>query len=410
MDPHINEWLNIIFRWMHVIAAIAWIGNSFYFMWLDSSIEKPENSADDVVGNLWMVHSGGFYLVEKRKMEPGKMPEVLHWFKWEAGLTWISGFCLLGIVYYMTGGAYLLDPNVSDISLGTGAIIGIGLLIVSWIVYDLLWISPLAKSPKILALISYLLVVFIAYNLAHVFSGRAAFLHVGAMLGTLMAANVWMRIIPAQRQMIGATERGEAPDKTLGERAKMRSVHNNYITFPLLFMMLSNHFPSTFSGPDNWLVLAGMILVGAGIRHYMNIKNAFSLFTLIFALVLAFMIFLYTAPKKTEPVAPVSINESNLKTDIQTSNKIEAVTFNQARNIITQRCTACHSANPTDDVFSVAPNGVKFDSPQEIKQYAERIHQRAVLQKTMPFANKTGMTDQEREILGKWIAQGANVN
>lgn len=274
MSPNVQDWLNLLVRWFHLVAGISWIGSSFYFMWLDKSLEPPEPGDERCTGRLWMVHSGGFYEVKKKKIAPGEMPETLHWFKWEAALTWISGMALLTIVFYMGGGIYLVDPAVSRIDPRAAAAIGLGLLLASWFLYDTLCNSALAGRPGVLAAIGFGLVAAAAFGLSQVLSGRAAYMHVGAILGTLMVANVWMRILPAQQQMIDATARGETPDYSLGERAKLRSVHNNYMTFPVLFIMLSNHFPSTYGHRLNWLVLVGLIAVGAAVRHVMNARSA----------------------------------------------------------------------------------------------------------------------------------------
>lgn len=392
MQAHLNEWLNLFIRWMHLIAGIAWIGSSFFFVWLDNSLDPPQEQKPDVEGELWMVHSGGFYLVEKYLIKPGWVPDKLHWFKWEATFTWITGFFLLGVVYYMGGAVYLIKP---DAPLPKPAImaIGLGLLPVAWLVYDLLWKYVFAKQAKIGAAISYLLTLSVAYGLSFILSGRALFLHIGAMFGTLMVANVWMRILPAQQQMIDATQRGEVPDYNRGKLAKQRSMHNNYMTLPVVFMMISNHFPSTYGNKLNWFVLAGMILVGAGIRHFMNIKTPFSRFTLAGAIALAFGLFFYTSPPKA---APSSANSPK-------------VSFEEVNAIIQKRCIACHSAHPTDDVFQSAPLGAMYDTPKQIKAYADKIRARAVDAETMPLGNKTGMTHEERETLRAWLDEGAPI-
>lgn len=266
-----SEWLNLLLRWTHLIAGISWIGSSFYFMWLDSHLEEPKNSEGNVIGSLWMVHSGGFYRVEKTHLSKDQVPPNLHWFKWEAAFTWLSGFALLILVYYL--GGILIDPSTSSLSEGAAVGMGIGLILLSWIVYDLLWISPLTKDPRIGTCISFLLLVVLVYFVTHIFAGRAAYIHVGAVLGTLMVANVWMRILPAQREMIKAAQSGKQRDATLGKRAKMRSVHNNYMTFPVLFIMLSSHYPSTYGHEQNWLVLLTLILSSSGVRYYLNTKK-----------------------------------------------------------------------------------------------------------------------------------------
>lgn len=398
MSGHMNEWLNLIIRWMHLIAGISWIGSSFFFMWLDSHLEAPPPEKKDVSGELWMVHSGGFYQVEKYLIKPGWVPDNLHWFKWEATFTWITGFFLLGVVYYMGGAIYLINPEAT---LSKGLIMAIGLLFlpVAWVIYDLLWNTVFKNQTKLGAAISFLLTMGVAYGLSHILSGRALFIHIGAMFGTLMVTNVWMRILPAQQQMIDATLKGEVPDYSKGERAKQRSVHNNYMTLPVLFMMISNHFPSTYGNTYNWAVLAGMILVGAGIRHFMNVKTPFSRFTLSAAIAGAFGLFFYTAPPQS--TAPQGSSSA--------AAAVKTVSFEEVQTIMNNRCVTCHAKAPTDDVFKVAPLGAMFDSPEQIKAYATKIKARAVDAKTMPLGNKTQMTNEERQTLGLWIDQGANI-
>lgn len=267
MEANISEWLGLSLRWLHLVAGISWIGSSFYFMWLDKNLALPEVKDENVAGTLWMVHSGGFYRVEKRYLAAGQVPPVLHWFKWEAFFTWLTGFALLILVYYF--GGILVDTGVPSYGTGTLAAIGLGLLLLSWTAYDLIWISPLARYPKATALFSFLLLVGVTYVLTRLYSARAAYLHVGAILGTIMVANVWMRILPAQRQMIAATQAGKSRDQRLAERAKNRSVHNSYLTLPVLFLMVSHHYPSTYGHAQSWLILAGLILIGAAIRYHL---------------------------------------------------------------------------------------------------------------------------------------------
>jgi uncharacterized membrane protein len=260
IDPYVNEWLNLFARWFHVFAGILWIGTTYFFTWLDGQLTEEERAAKGARAEVWMVHSGGFYVVQKEK-KPGT--RTLHWFRWEAALTWLSGMLLLILVYYM--GGVLLDKDVRDISLGAGVAIGVGLLIVAWVVYDLMVQSPLGKNEILFAAISYALVVCVAFGLAQVFSGRAVYIHVGAMFGTIMAANVWMRILPTQRRMIAATKEGRTPDANLAARAKLRSKHNTFMVVPLVFTMISNHFPSTTYGDKyNWAILSLLVLLGWG--------------------------------------------------------------------------------------------------------------------------------------------------
>lgn len=389
----LGEWANLLLRWTHFIAGIAWIGSSFYFIWLDRALSAPSQARAGVEGELWMVHSGGFYQTEKRRPGPGEMPAVLHWFKWEALFTWITGIALLVLVYYLSE-AYLLDPAVSSIGRGTATALGIALLAVGWVVYDLVWRSPLAAPGVewVAATISLLLLAAVAIASCRLLSGRAAYMHVGALLGTLMVANVWMRILPAQQAMIDATKAGRQPDFTLGERAKRRSVHNSYMTFPLLFIMLSNHYPATYGSPANWLVLLLLFVAGAAVRHAMIGHGPAARRALVpAAAALLGAVFFSTPRGAAAPVSPAGAPP----------------TFAAVRTVVAQRCLPCHSRFPSDASFGAAPAGVAFDTPESIARLAERIRVRAVETLTMPLANKTGMTPDERTLLARWIAAGA---
>ncbi|MGQ0760525.1 MAG: urate hydroxylase PuuD [Acidobacteriota bacterium] len=276
IDPTISEWLNFIARWIHVFAGIMWVGTTYYFTWLDARLTEEEKAvantgrgpqpgspAGVVAGQsaqIWMVHSGGFYAVEKRKV-PDELSRKLHWFKWEAGTTWLSGFALLIVVYYLGGGA-LIDRDVADIGLGTAVGIGIGTLIVGWLIYDLLMISPLGRNEKLFAVSAYALIVAAAYGLTRVFSGRGAYIHLGAIFGTIMAANVWMRILPAQRKMIEAMKAGKKPDEKLAAQAKLRSKQNTFMAVPVVILMLSSHFGGTTTGGYDWIHLVILVPVG----------------------------------------------------------------------------------------------------------------------------------------------------
>ncbi len=393
MTSWLGDWANLLLRWAHFIAGIAWIGSSFYFIWLDRALTKPAHQTPGVEGDLWMVHSGGFYQVEKRRPGPGEVPPVLHWFKWEAMLTWITGIALLILVFYL-GSAYLLDPNVSGIGRGAALALGIGSIVLSWPIYDGLWRSPLARRPAIATVISLALLTAVTAVMCRLLSGRAAFMHIGALLGTIMVANVWQRILPAQQQMLDATRAGRPADFTLGERAKQRSVHNSYITFPLLFIMLSNHFPATYAGPRNWLVLLLLFVAGAAVRHVMIGREARAGWALLpAALALGGAMFLST-PRGAAARAPGAATDS-------------VPSFAAVRLVIAQRCQPCHSQYQTDRTMGRAPAGVTFDTPESIARFAERIRVRAVETRTMPLANKTGITEDERVLLGRWIAAGA---
>ncbi len=271
LNPFLNEWLNLVFRWVHVFAGIMWVGTTYYFTWLDARLSEEEKAVANTGSGaqLWMVHSGGFYVVEKRKV-PDLVSRTLHWFRWEAGMTWLSGLALLILVYYIGGGA-LVDPDVRDIGLGVAVGIGVGLLIVAWVVYDLMMTSALGRNEKVFAAIAYILVVAIAYGLSRVFSGRGAYIHIGAMFGTIMAANVWMRILPAQKRMIAALNAGSKPDERLAAQAKLRSKQNTFMAVPVVFIMISNHFPGvTYGDRHNWLILSILILVGWGAAKFIR--------------------------------------------------------------------------------------------------------------------------------------------
>jgi len=262
INPTISEWLNLLARWIHVFAGIMWVGTTYYFTWLDARLSEEEKAirATGAAAQIWMVHSGGFYVVEKRKV-PDELSRRLHWFRWEAATTWLSGLALLIIVYYLGGGA-LVDADVSGISVGAAVVIGVGTLIIGWLLYDLMMISPLSRSEKLFSVVAYVLVVCTAYGLTRVLSGRAAYIHVGAMFGTIMAANVWMRILPAQRRMIEAIKAGEKPDETLAAQAKLRSKQNTFMAVPVVFLMISNHFGGTTTGGYDWIHLAVLVPLG----------------------------------------------------------------------------------------------------------------------------------------------------
>ncbi len=382
-----------------------WIGNSMLFNWLDRNLEKAPGREKEVgyEGKMWMVHSGGFYEVEKRQLAPGQMPARLHWFKWQNFTTWASGIGLLIVVYYLNGGAYLIDPSVKALGYPQALTFSIGTLVGAWVLYDVLWRTLGKTQPKVAVVLSIAALLGIAYALTQTFSGRAAYLHVGVLLGTVMTGNVWMVIVPSQRKLVAATESGQEQDYALNQKAKQRSIHNNYMTFPLLFIMLSNHFPGTYGHPLNWLILFVLMFAGAGIRHFMNIRFGFKT-TLpwlgpIVAIAAVATVLLFVLTARPAVSAP-----SNAVVDQK-----PPVTFAQAHGIIQSRCVACHSAHPTEPMFPAPPSGVMFDTPEQIKLLAPRIKERAVVNRTMPFINKTGMADEERELLGRWVDEGASL-
>lgn len=395
MAAHILDWLNLMIRWGHLIAGIAWIGSSFYFVWLDSALDKSAHEDPSVEGSLWMVHSGGFYRVEKRLIRPGQLPAVLHWFKWEATLTLVTGIFLLAVVYYANAGLYLIEPGVSPYSAEVTVGICIGAILAAWFIYDQMWKYLEKRAYAVATVLSVLMLIGSIYGFTQLLSGRAAFIHVGAMLGLIMVVNVWVRILPAQQNMINATQRGEIPDYSLGRQAKTRSMHNSYVTLPVLFIMLSNHFPATFSHKHNWLVLALFFVAGGMLRHFWitHEKKKTAYWTIAPALLSLGALIWMTAPET--PTAHAATGPK--------------VTFAEANDILVRRCRTCHSATPTDDVFKVAPNGIVFDNPSTVKALAGRIRIRACDLKTMPIANKTQITDEERNTLARWVDQGANI-
>ena len=394
------EWLNLVLRWIHVIAGIMWIGDSFLFMWMDRNLVPPSRARDGaVVGELWMVHSGGFYEVVKRKyLAPHEVPSHLHWFMWEAYTTWISGIFLLGIVYYFGGALYLVDRSVSSIGVGAAIALSVGVLALAYALYEALWSSPLSRRPGLAGALSFLLLVAAAWGLTHVFSGRAAFLHVGALLGTIMVANVAHHIIPAQSRMLAATRAGTPVDATLGEKAKRRSTHNHYLTLPVLFTMLSSHFPATYGHRQAWLVLTLLVIVGAAAKYVMNFRARSNRWVMAIGLLaLAGVITLTTRVPGAATVAPELASAP-------------AVSFAEARAILERRCVNCHARHPSNPSFPEPPGGVIFERPEVIRSFAPRILERAVVTKTMPLGNLTGMTEEERVTLGAWIVQGARVD
>ena len=398
LAPYGLEWLNLLVRWLHIITGIAWIGASFYFVWLDNTIKPPapgsELAKKGVAGELWAVHGGGFYNPQKYLVAPPELPKELHWFKWEAYSTWLSGFALLVIVYYLNAQAMMVDRSVADVSSWQAIGIGLGSLVAGWLVYDLLCKSPLGKHDLAFGLVVFALLVGASYVLTHLLSGRAAYLHVGAMIGTIMVANVAHVIIPGQRKMVNAMMAGGKPDPVYGIRAKQRSVHNNYFTLPVLFLMISNHYAMTYNHRHAWAVLATIMAAGVLIRHFFNLRHKgriewrYPAAGVALLAVLALLI----APKA--PPAPQPGADPMAQ-------------FTQVKAIVDQRCVSCHAAQPTQPGFATAPAGVMLDSPEQIGRNAARIYQQTVQLKAMPLANLTHMTDAERAQVGAWFEAGA---
>ena len=393
LESHMMEWLNIVIRLLHITFGIAWIGASFYFVFLENALNRTEDVRDELAGNLWAVHGGGFYYLEKYKVAPKTIPKHLHWFKYEAYFTWLSGFCLLFVVYYFNASAFLIDKNILDITATEGILIGVGSFVVAWILYDVMCKSALIKNQLAFSLIGFALLIGFAWFYCHVFSARAAYIHFGAMIGSIMVANVFFVIIPGQKEMVRCAKLGIPLDPSLGKNALARSLHNNYFTLPVLFVMVSNHFPSTFGYEYPWVILAIISLGAAGVKHYLNLKEKKELNVWILPVSVVILL------------AACFISAPN--TDPYECKK--EVSIVEVQEIIQKRCVQCHSATPTDDVNKVAPNGVKYDTPEDIVKKKDLIMQRVVITKTMPQNNKTNITEEERNTLRCWIEQGASL-
>jgi uncharacterized membrane protein len=393
LDPYATDWLNLLGRWLHVIAGIVWIGSSFYFIALDNHLRPPEQEDDrdaGVGGESWEIHGGGFYRVQKYRVAPPTLPEPLHWFKWEAYTTWLSGFALLVVLYYFHADTYLIDKSVADLSPWQAIAISIGLLAASWLVYDALC-RVLGSQPLVLAATLLALITLSAWGISHLFSGRATYLQVGAMIGTMMVGNVFFVIIPAHWELVRAKQAGREPDPAANERGKLRSVHNNYLTLPVVFTMISNHFPFTYGHSYSWLILVVLLVIGAWIRHFFNLRHAGrTVWAIPVTSALAIALLAVLIRPQNESVAGTA-----------------AVPFARVAQVIDQRCTACHSLHPTK--VDEAPLGITMDTPVEIQRLAPGIQQQAVDSTAMPLGNVTGMTTAERRLLGRWIAQGAKI-
>ena len=388
MEAYIADWLNLLVRWLHVIAGVAWIGASFYFIWLDDHLEAPRDAADEekgVGGEVWSLHGGGFYHAQKYKLAPPALPERLHWFKWEAYTTWLSGIFLTALLYWYGAEVYLIDRSVADLSAPAAVGIAIAFIVGGWVIYDLLCKSPLANDARVFGVILLLLSSVLAWGLCELFSGRGAYIHFGVVLGTIMVANVFFVIIPGQKRLVAAAERGAEPDPIHGLRGKQRSVHNTYFTLPVLFVMTSNHFAMAYGHEYNWLILVAVSLAGALIRIYFveRHKGKASLAPAILAVVLLAAVATAIAPR-TQDASETSVS------------------FDQVRNVINARCTSCHSAAPVHPAFPVAPLGIVFDTDEQIRADADRIYQQTVVTRVMPIGNLTAMTREERLIIEAW--------
>jgi uncharacterized membrane protein len=396
MEAHLIEMLGMLLRWLHVIAGIAWVGSSFYFVWLDNSLDPPAPDSDEarkgVSGELWAVHGGGFYNPQKYAVAPASLPDKLHWFKWEAYTTWLSGTALLVIVYWMRAQAMMVDPSVAALTSAQAVGIGVASMVGSWFVYDLLCRSPLGRHNAVMGVVVFGLLTLLAWELSRTLGGRAAYIHVGTSIGTIMAANVFFVIIPGQKRMVTAMRAGLKPNPVDGARGKQRSVHNNYFTLPVVFIMISNHYAATYGHPQAWAVLA--LIGGAGvlIRHFFNRKHkgVYAWQYLAASAVLLGVVAVWTAPH-IQPLPPVT----------------GPVTLDRVRTIVGQRCVACHSQAPTFAGITQPPAGVILTSADGIVQNAQRIYQQVVVTRIMPLGNATNITDGERAVIAAWVTAGA---
>jgi uncharacterized membrane protein len=390
VDVFLGEWLNLLIRWAHLVVSIGWIGTSFYFMALDYTLGQRERLNPGVLGTAWQVHGGGFYHVEKYTVAPAMLPDVLHWFKWEAYLTWVTGFGLMIVQYYFHADAFLIDPGVMPLDPLQAIAISVASLVAGWFIYDGLCRSKVGENTTLLALAVFALILIASVLYTKVFSGRGAFIHVGALVGTIMAVNVFGVIIPNQKKMIAQMIAGQRPEAHFGAIGKQRSVHNNYLTLPVLLMMVSQHYPFLFTHPQSWLIVALIIVIGALVRHMLNRIDAEGDWDSYGWVLPAVAMALITAIYVTAPVPrPVAAGPA--------VSDIEALT------ITAKHCVMCHSSKPTHPAFKEPPKNIVLDNVPEMRRFAQQIYMQAVQNRAMPLGNQTGMTEAERDALGRWV-------
>ena len=394
MEAYFLEWLNLFFRWFHVIAGVAWIGASFYFVWLDNSLENPPQWKKDkgIGGDLWAIHGGGFYEVAKYKLGPEAMPKNLHWFKWEAYTTWLTGMVMLWIVYYVGAESFLIDNSKLELSQWEAIGLGMGFIAIGFAVYEILVKTPLRHKDGAFGLVLFAFLAFSAWVADQLFSDRGAYIHVGALIGSIMAGNVFFGIMPSQRALVEAVQRGEAPDPKYGAFAKLRSTHNNYLTLPLIFIMISNHYPMTYSHEYGWAVLAAIIFITGFARHFFNLRHRGEFKPVILVIAAVMLVALAGVMAHTQKVVAPSENAT-------------VISDEQAMNIMAARCATCHAAQPTQPGFEAAgaPAGVELESIDTViamKQKLIEVTQTGY----MPLGNMTQMTDQERQQIIDWMA------
>jgi len=397
MTSAILDWANALLRWAHIMTGIAWIGTSFFYIWMEAAIKRRAGQAPDIEGDVWMVHGGGFWVATKFAVAPDEMPEELHWFKWEAYFTLLTGLLLLFVVYYLGASAFLIDPEKVPLGPAWASILSLGSLAAAWFIYDAMIRSPLGEKTGWMAFWLFVEIAAFTFFYHGVFSDRAAFLHVGAMIGTIMASSVFFVIIPNQKKVVADIIAGRKPDPRIGKMAAQRSLHNNYLTLPVIFFMVSNHYPAMFGHPWSPLIALGIVVAGGLIRHFFNITNhgivTRAAIASIPAAALVIIVLIALTAYRPDQVS-----------------KFGTVSFAQIQPIVEKHCIMCHSATPTHEGFTEAPKGVKFDTPQEVKLHAAMIRKQAVLSDIMPLGNETHITSDERQMLGAWISQGARIN
>lgn len=398
------EWAEMAVRWLHVIAGIAWIGSSFYFIALDLSLKQREGLPEGAGGEAWQVHGGGFYNMVKYLVAPARMPDELTWFKWEAYTTWLSGMGLLVLVYYLQAELFMIDAQVMELTPWVAVAVSLGGLALGWIVYDLLCKSPLGRNDTALALVGFVFLVALSFLFTKVFSGRGMFMQMGALIGTMMVANVFMVIIPNQKKVVADLIAGRQPDPKLGQQAKQRSLHNNYLTLPVIFVMIANHYPLAFASAWNWLILAVVLVMGAIIRHYFNTKHKTGkgpLWTWGAAAVgLVAIVWLSAQPA-------TSLDAAALPEGIELAELSHEDLGLEVENVVLSRCSMCHAAEPLWEGLRVPPKGVLLETPEQIRAQARKIEMQAVATHAMPPGNITFIEEGERQILAAWLAAGA---
>ena len=406
-NPIVWDWIGFAVRWIHLVTGIAWIGASFYFIHLDASLRRSGTLPTGVGGEAWQVHGGGFYRMQKYLVAPAELPKELTWFKYEAYSTWLSGFVLLGLIYYVGADLYLIDRAVMDLPVWAAALIGVLSLALGWVIYDQLCKSRLGAHTALLCALGFAFLVAASWGYTQVFSGRGAYIHAGALIGTIMVANVFFVIIPNQNIVVADLVAGRTPDLALGEQAKQRSLHNNYLTLPVLFLMISNHYPLSFATRWNWVIVAVVIIVGGVIRHFYNARHAgrpspwwtWGVATAGMALV----VWLSAAPPAAEDSTAALAGEQNSGGPVAPP----AVAFADVENIVLSRCSMCHAAEPLWAGIAAPPKGVRLDTPELMRKHAGEIGMQAALTHAMPPGNITELSPEERRVLGAWVAAGA---